>query len=280
MKRFLAIPPLLWLMLFLGVSSLLLLPLSFATRGAYGEVVPVFTTENFSRLAGYSVLGWSGDYLRIAWRTVGLAGGTTAVTILVAYPMAFHIASMSRRWRGTWLVLVTIPFCTNLVVRVAGMEALCDPSLWLAKGLVALHLARAGDWLYPSLGAVYVGMVSSNLPFAIFPLYANVERLDGSLVEAARDLYAGRWRVFRHAVLPQTYAGLASAGLLTFIPALGTFLVSDLLGGAKTALLGNVIQAQFGSARDLPFGAALTLALVVLTLVGLWVLTPGKGNHR
>lgn len=278
-RRLLAVPPLVWLAAFLGVPSLLLFPLAFASRGAYGEVEHRFTWGNFARLAERSLLDDGRPYVEIAWRTLGFAAGTTALTILIAYPVAFFVASLRPRWRATWLLLLTVPFCTNLVVRLGGMQALCDPALPLARALSWLHLAPAGEWLYPSSWAVYLGMLGANLPLAIFPLYANVERLDRSLVEAARDLYAGPWRVFRHAVLPQTYPGLASAALLTFVPALGTFVVSDMLGGSKVQLLGNVIQSQFGAARDYPFGAAITLAIVVLTFVSLALLPRDRGGR-
>jgi spermidine/putrescine transport system permease protein len=123
-------------------------------------------------------------------------------------------------------------------------------------------------------------MVSSFLPFAALPLYTSVERLDWSLVEAARDLYASRWREFRHAILPQTLPGLTVAVILTFIPAMGMFVVPDLLGGARTMLVGNVIQQQFGASRDWPFGAMISLGLMALTLAGLFLLRRyGKGGR-
>jgi hypothetical protein len=133
-------------------------------------------------------------------------------------------------------------------------------------------LIGPSEALYPSTLAVYIGMVSNSLPFAVLPLYTNVEKLDWALVEASRDLYAGSVRVFFHAIFPQTLPGLVTAVILTFIPAMGAFVIPDLLGGGKTWMLGNLIQHQFGVSRDFPFGAAVSLVLTFLTMVGLLVL--------
>jgi spermidine/putrescine transport system permease protein len=135
-----------------------------------------------------------------------------------------------------------------------------------------LGLIGRDDALYPGPLAVYIGMVTSYLPFTVLPIYTNIERMDWSIVESAQDLYASRWRIFAHAILPQTLPGLAVALILTFIPALGSFVVPDLLGGAKFMLLGNLIQQEFNAARDWPFGAAVSFGLMLLTLAGLFAL--------
>jgi len=256
-----------WLVLFLGVPCLLLVLLAFATRGAYGEILFygeyengvrrwLWTLDNVKKLAGFGMMGWSADYLWIFGRTIWLALVTTFACVLLAYPMAFFIALRERKWRTFWLVLIMIPFCTNLVIRTYGWE------------LVFSMLP--GQW-FPSATAVYVGMISSNLSFAVLPLFTSVERLDWSIVEAAKDLYASRWGVFRHGILPQTMPGLVVAIVITFIPCLGMFVVSDLLGGGKYMLVGNLIQQQFGPSRDFPLGAAMSFALIVATLIGLKV---------
>jgi spermidine/putrescine transport system permease protein len=144
-----------------------------------------------------------------------------------------------------------------------------SPDLPLAKLASSLHLVEAGSALYPSAFAVYLGMLSAFLPFVVLPLYSSVERMDMSLLEAAQDLYASRFRVFIHAILPQTLPGLTVSVILTFVPAMGMFVVPDILGGGKFLMVGNLIQQQFGSSRDWPYGAALSLVLVLLTLVGL-----------
>ena len=260
---------LIWLMIFLLVPSVLLMALGFAQRGPYGEIIWQFTFNNFTRLAGFGLQGWTSDYLWIVGRSVWVATVTTVVCLLLAYPVTFYIASRRPRARNIWLALVVVPFCTNLVIRTYAWMLILAPSMPLARAAQALGLIDPGRALYPSSFAVYLGMVSSSLPFAILPLYTNVERLDWSIVEAARDLYASKWRVFRHAILPQTLPGLLVAVILTFVPAMGAFVVPDLLGGAKYMLIGNLMQQQFGASRDWPFGAAASLTLILLTLAGL-----------
>lgn len=276
----LPLPALLWLVLLLLLPSLLLLPLGFATRGEYGQVELTWTLDNFRQLAGFSILGWTSDYLVIAARTFILAAVTTLLCLGIAYPLSFLIATFSSRWRFVWLVMLVIPFCTNIVVRTIGLQMLCDPDLPLARLLVWAGLVAQGEWLYPSQVAVYLGLVSTSLPFAVLPIYAGVERLDHSLIEAARDLYASSWSVFRHAIWPQTRAAVSVAAVMTFVPLLGMFVVPDLLGGARVMLLGNVIQQQFGSSRDYPFGAALSLVLILATLGSLALVRRATRQQR
>ena len=255
----LALGPILWITLLLVLPLLAMVALAFAQSGAYGEIRWHFTLGNFRRLAGFGLLDeWSANYLLILARSVWVAAVTTVLCLVLSFPLAFFIASRSRATRAVLLGLVIVPFCTNLVIRTFG---------WMM--LLGLTPLEAG--LYPGPFAVFVGMVTSELPFALLPLYAVVERLDWSLVEAAQDLYASRTRVFLHAILPQTLPGVAAATILTFIPAMGAFVVPDLLGGAKYWLVGNLIQQQFGVSRNLPFGAAVSLALLVLTLAGLFL---------
>ena len=248
-------PGIVWLLTFLGIPSVLLLALAFATRGSYGEILWTPTLHNFKKLAGFGIFGWSSDYLWILWRTVWLATITTLACIVLAYPMALFVAARETHWRSFWLIVLMIPFCTNLVVRTYGWQ------------LVFSLVGKSA--IYPGPVAVYIGMISSNLSFAVLPIYTSVERIDWSIAEAARDLYGSRWTVFRHGILPQTIPGLAVAAIITFIPCLGMFVVPDLLGGGRYLLLGNLIQQQFGPSRDFPFGAALSFTLIVATLVAL-----------
>jgi spermidine/putrescine transport system permease protein len=265
----LLLPGLLWLMVFLVIPGLLLLPLSFAERGPFGEVVWTFSLENYRRLLGFGVLGFSLDNLMALFRTLWVAFVTTFICVLLAYPIAFYIRAQEGGRRYLLLALVIIPFWTNLVIRTYAWQLLLAPEMPLARFLAAHGLVEPGMALFPSAFAVYVGMVSAFLPFMVLPLYASVERLDVSLVEAAQDLYGGPWRAFLHGVLPQTLPGLTVGVILTFIPAMGMFVVPDLLGGAKHLLVGNLIQQAFYTMRDWPYGAALSLVLVLMTLVAL-----------
>lgn len=258
-----------WLVLFLVIPSLVFAALSFADRGEYGEIIWKFTVENYQKLMGYSVFGWTPDYLYILWRSVVVAGLTTLISVLLSYPLSFFIASRPPRSRYLWLTMVIVPFWTNMVIRAYAWFLILAPELPFAKVAALLGLVPSGSALYPSPVAVYLGMVSMFLPFVTLPLYSSVERLDWSLVEAAQDLYSSRTRVFFKAILPQTMPGLSVGIVLTFVPAMGTFIVPDLLGGAKYMLVGNLIQQQFGASRDWPFGAAVSMALMALTMISL-----------
>jgi spermidine/putrescine transport system permease protein len=270
-------PGMLWIMLFLTLPALSLIVISFTTRGSYGEIEWIFTLDNFKRLAGYGLFGWSPDYLMILLRSIIVGLVTTVVCIILSYPMAFFISTRKKSTRYIWLIALIIPFWTNLVIRTYAWQIVFAPGLPLAELAAMLHLVPPGTPLYPSSFAVYVGMISAFLPFVTLPLYSSVEKLDWSLIEAANDLYCTKWRVFTQAILPQTLPGLSVGAILTFVPAMGMFLIPDLLGGARYMLVGNLIQQQFGKSRDWPFGAAVSLALMTLTLVGL-VIFSRKGQ--
>ena len=264
-------PGMIWLMLFLVLPGMVLVIVSFATRGTYGQLEWHLTVENYQRLAGFSTFGWTGDYLVILWRSVLVAFATTAICVLLSYPLCFFIAARPRRSRYTWLTLVVIPFWTNMVIRAYAWLLIISPEMPVAKAAAWLGLISPGAPLYPNAFAVYLGMVSMYLPFVTLPLFASVERLDWSLAEAAQDLYASPVRVFARAILPQTLPGLSVGIILTFVPAMGMFVVPDLLGGAKYMLMGNLIQQQFGASRDWPFGAAISMGLMALTMIGLHI---------
>lgn len=265
------LPALLWLGGFLLLPSLALVVVALAERGTYGEVIWNFSLENLRRAMGYGLFGWSPDYLLTLARSVGMALFTTLFCAALAFPLAFFIARQPPRLRYLWLAAVIIPFWTNLVIRTYAWQLLLSPELPLAKLAAGLGLVEAGAALYPSTFAVMVGMVSAFLPFMVLPLYASVERLDKQLIEAAQDLYASRVRVFFQAIWPQTLPGLSVGIVLTLVPAMGMFVIPDLLGGGKYLMVGNLIQQQFGSSRDWPLAAALSLSLMALTLLALQV---------
>ena len=267
----------LWLMIFLVLPSLVLVAIAFTQPTEYGEIAWRFTLENFHRLLGYGVLQWSANYLLILARSIWIALVTTVVCLVLAYPLAFFIAVRPPRIRYLLLALVIIPSCTNLVIRTYAWRLILDAQMPPAQLAHALGLIPADAALYPGALAIYLGMVNSFLPMAVLPLYASVERMDWSLVEAAQDLYGSKVRVFMHGVLPQTLSGLTAAVILTFIPAMGVFVVPDLLGGARYMLAGNLIQQQFFTSHNPAFGAAVSLALLVLTLIGLFAFRrPGR----
>jgi spermidine/putrescine transport system permease protein len=259
----------LWLLVFLVLPGMVLIIVSFISRGGYGQLVWEFTLENYKRLMGFSLFGWTADYIIILWRSIWVAFMTTAICVALSYPLAFFICSRPERKRYFWLTLIIVPFWTNMVIRTYAWFLILAPELPFARLASWLKVIPPDAPLYPNAFAVYLGMVSMFLPFVALPLYSSVERLDWSLVEAAQDLYASKVRVFTQAILPQTLPGLSVGVILTFVPAMGMFVVPDLLGGAKYMLIGNLIQQQFGASRDWPFGAAISMGLMVLTMISL-----------
>ncbi|MHA0041226.1 ABC transporter permease [Deinococcus sp. PEB2-63] len=256
-RRFLATlgPGVLWLAVFLIVPALVMLGYSFLTRTDLAQVGAPWTLESWQRVFGYDALfqEWTGDNVRVLWRSVWVATLSTALCVLMGYPLAFYIARQDARRKNLLLLLLIIPFWTNFLIRVYA---------WIL-------ILRPFD-LVPSLTATLLGMVYAFVPFFVLPVYSSVEKIDWRLLEAAEDLGAPPVRAFLSAVFPQTLPGLVAGILLTFIPALGTFVVSDILGGAKTALVGNLIQNQFGQAGDWPYGSALSFLLMGAVLLGLW----------
>ena len=257
----------LWLLLFFFLPLTLLLAISLLSRDEVGRVGLPLTFENYRRLAGFGLLGFDPLYPQIIGRSFLLALATTVGCVLAGLPLAFFIARLRGGARQFALTLVVIPFWTNLLVRTYAWQILLAPDGWLTRVARQLGLVGDGLGLYPGTGAVLLCLICDYLPFLVLPLYASVEKLDWSLAEAAADLGAGRWGVFRHALLPQLRPGLTAGALLVFLPAAGQFVIPDLLGGARTQLLGNAVQQQFGSSGDWPFGAAIAvLGLAAMAL--------------
>jgi spermidine/putrescine transport system permease protein len=264
-------PAVSWFAIYLVVPMLIVAGISFMTRGDYGEIQLPLTLENYKRLLGFGELGFDSLYPFILLRSVILGLGTALFCLLAGLPLAFFIARLPGRWKNLALTLVVVPFWTNLLIRTYAWQILFSPESWLKRAIHGLGFGVAGEPLYPGAGAVLVGMVCDFLPFMVLPLYTSVEKIDWTLAEAASDLGANRFQTFRHALLPQIIPGLIAGFILVSLPAMGQFVIPDLLGGAKTTMLGNAIQQQFGQSRDWPFGAAIAMAALALVLVGLWI---------
>jgi len=270
-----AYPLLLPTWLVLGIFFLaplgLMLAFSFAARGTYGGIEPVGDLGRYLRsgafLANYvRSLGWI--YLKIGWRSLWMAALTTVLCLTVSFPAAYYLAILApRRWKGLLLGLVVVPFWTSFLIRTYAWMFILR-----TEGLLNLVLVGSGllhrplELLYTQT-AVMIGLVYGELPFMILPLYASLEKLDRSLLEAAADLGAGRSQSFWRVTVPLSLPGIAAGIVLVFIPSLGQFVVSDLLGGARGMLLGNLIQNQFAVARNQPFGSALAFELMAAVLI-------------
>lgn len=273
-------PALVWVTVFMLVPLLFVVALSFAQRGDAGEIVWRFTWGNYERLFGHGALGFDPVQPLILARSLGVGFATAGLCLLIGLPVAFFIASLPRRWKSVALTLVVIPFWTNLLIRTYAWQLLLSPEGWLADILTTAGMIPAGTALYPGWPAVMVAMVCDYLPFMILPLYASVEKLDWSLAEAAADLGASPGRMFWLAVVPQIRPGMIAGGVLVFLPATGQFVIPDLLGGAKLALLGNAVQQQFGSSRDWPFGSAIAVVALLVMVAGLWLHTRVTNGRR
>lgn len=231
---------------------------SFLTRGAYGGVEAPWTLENYTRL-------WDPVYAAILFRSLWIAAVATALCLILGFPLALFIARSGIR-KNLYLGLVILPFWTSFLIRTyAWMFILRDTGI-VNSVLQALGLIREPLPLLYNGGAVILGLVYGFLPFMVLPLYATLERLDPSLLEAAADLGARPWDTLVRVVLPLCAPGIRAGAILTFVPCLGTYLTSDLLGGSKTVLIGNLVQNQFTASRDWPFGAALSLALMIIAI--------------
>jgi spermidine/putrescine transport system permease protein len=262
--RALLLPGLLYLLLFFALPLLVIVLYSFATPGANGRVEWSLTLENYITLFTRDI--YFNAYLRSIW--IGVV--TTAICLLVGYPLALYIVRQSPRARTILLFLILIPFWTNFLVRTYAWMILLSNNGPINALIQSVGLPRVP--LYPSEGAVLVGLVYGELPFMVLPLYASLARFDFTLLEAASDLGAGRWRAFTRVMLPLTMPGVAAGSVLVFIPTVGQFVVSDLLGGAKVDLLGNLLQRLFmrsnppnwplGSAMAIIFMLALTIAII------------------
>ncbi len=263
-------PALVWQTLFLLLPLVLIGGISFFSRGAYGEIEFPLTLENYRRLLGFGWLGFEAVYPVIFLKSILLGAATALLCLVAGLPLAFFIARRSERFKTIALTLVVIPFWTNLLIRTYAWQLLLSNDSPLTRLLHALGLGTAGEPFYPGVGAVLIGMVCDFLPFMALPLYASVEKIDWTIADAAADLGAGRWQVFRHALLPQIYPGMLAGTVLVLLPATGQFVIPDLLGGAKTVLLGNAIQQQFGQSRDWPFGSAISFVALGLLLITLW----------
>lgn len=263
---------------FLGVffiSPLLTMALySFLEPGLYGGVERAFYHWNYGR-----VLGWADGimeeydpvYLYIFWRSFKLAIVTVIISLFVCYPVAFRVSRMSENRKHLFLFLITLPFFASLIVRLYAWVLILRPSGVLNDILLVIGLIDVPADLIYNEAAVIVGMVYVMIPFMFLPLYASVEKLDNALLEACFDLGASRLQAFFLVILPLTLPGIVGGSILVFIPSLGNFIVPEVLGGARVLMIGNLVEQQFLSARNWPFGAALAMLIMLVVLLALFI---------
>jgi spermidine/putrescine transport system permease protein len=248
-----------------------LLGIGFLSSNDYGSPVMPLTSQPFQQVAGYSLLGWDDGNIIIFLRSLEQAGIATVVTALLAYPLVFFIMTRPESVRPLLMLFIVLPSWTNQVVRTYAWLELLGPNAPLTWVAHALHIVPPDLGIAPGGFAVTTGLAYNYLPYMIVPLYASAERLDWTLVEAGRDLYASGFRLFWHTVFPQTIPGLLSGIIFVAIPAFGDYVVPQLLGGDRALMIGSLIANQFTETPDWPYGAALTIIMLVFTAAGLIV---------
>lgn len=262
-----------WLLLFVAVPMIYIFAMSFMVRGPYGDIEWTFTLQNYQTLC-------SPLYAKSFLLSFLMSAAVTLLCLLIGYPFAYFIAQKSLKMRIILLMLLMLPFMTNSLLRIYGWIIIIRTEGLLNQFLLQLQLlSDAQSFLYTN-GAVLLGLTYTLLPFMVLPLYSSIEKLDISLREASNDLGAKAYKTFLHITLPLTMPGIFAGAIMVFIPSFGLFFIVDLLGGNKAMLIGNLIRNQFLTARNWPFGAALSMLLVLLTLVLVYLYkrTGGKMN--
>lgn len=266
--------------IFLGIFFLMPLAIiaiySFLSPGLYGGVEWTFYHWNYGR-----IFGWADGinevfepvYLRILLRSLGFGALTVLLCLVLCYPVAFWVSRLPERTRLFFLFLVALPFFSSLIVRLYAWLLILKPSGVLNQALMALGVIREPLEILFTPAAVVLGMVYVMVPFMFLPLYAAIDNLDRALVEASMDLGANRRQTFLKVILPQTLPGIMGGAVIVFIPSVGNFVVPDVLGGAKGLMVGNLVEQQFLSARNWPFGSALSMLIMAVVLIVLLVAT-------
>lgn len=249
-----------WLLLFLLIPLLLVIGISFMEKNVSGGVNFVFSLEAYKNL-------FDSGYLKVFGNSFGLAMATTLTCLLVGYPFAYIIANAPQKSKRYLVMLVMLPFWINSMIRIYGWSTILRSQGILNNLLISLGIIEFPLELLYTDGAVLLGMVYDLLPFAVLPMYTSIEKLEPSLLEAASDLGAGKLHRLVRVIIPLTMPGVFAASIQTFIPCLGLFYIADMMGGAKTMYIGNLIRNQFVSARNWPLGAALSIVLIAVTLI-------------
>lgn len=245
-----------WLLLFVFIPNVMIIGTSFLTRDEANLIEMTFTLDNYLRL-------FDPLYAKVLWHSFYMAIVATLLCLVVGYPFAYIVAKMPEKWRPFMLFLIIVPFWTNSLIRTYGLKIVLGTQGILNKGLLAMDIIDKPLRIMYSETAVMIGLVYILLPFMILPLYSAIEKLDNTYLEAAKDLGANKLQTLLKIVLPLTMPGIIGGCLLVLLPALGMFYISDLLGGAKNLLIGNVIKSQVLNARDWPFGATTSIALTL-----------------
>ena len=253
-----------WLIFFVLIPNLLVLTVSFLTRDGSDFYALPFTLDNYINL-------FNPLYVQLVWNSLYMSGIATIICLLIGYPFAFMVSKINPKYRPFLLFLVVLPFWTNSLIRIYGMKVFLGVKGVLNTMLMDMGILSEPIRILNTEVAVIIGLVYLLLPFMILPLYSAIEKLDGRLLEAARDLGANAVQRFFRVILPLTMPGIVAGCLLVLLPAMGMFYVADLLGGAKVLLVGNVIKSEFLISRNWPFGSAISIGLTILMALLIFV---------
>lgn len=253
-----------WLVLFVFMPNLMIVATSFLTRDDAHLVKMVFSLDNYTRL-------FDPLYAEVLLHSLNMAVIATLCCLVIGYPFAFILARLPERVRPLLLFLLIVPFWTNSLIRIYGLKLFLSTRGYLNEFLLWTGIIDTPLRIMYTPEAVILGLIYILLPFMVMPLYSSIEKLDKSVLEAARDLGANKLQTFIRIILPLTMPGIVAGSLLVMLPSLGLFYVSDLLGGAKNLLIGDVIKSQFLNIRDWPFGAATSICLTLVMGILLYI---------
>ena len=265
-KLSMAGPVSVWMILFVTIPMLYVVFISFMSRGIFGDVVYEFSMESYQTILDPT-------YFQVILKSLKAAGITTILCLLIGYPFAYIIARKQKETASKMITLLMIPFWTNSLMRLNSWLLLFQTSGPVNNFLVNTGLTQEPITFIYTDGLVLIGLVTNMLPFAVLPMYSTIEKLEKSMLEASADLGANPKQTFMRITLPITFPGIFSAIILTFIPSLGIYTVTDMLGGGKVLFIGNIIKNQFGSIRNWPLGAALSVLLILVTMLLIFIYT-------
>lgn len=285
-NRWLLLIPALAILLFAASGPLLItLVYSVLTPGEYGGVEWQFSLDAWfnvfmQRDIFDDTLGWSDAHLSIFWRSVKLSALTTLACLAFGFPTAYFIATRPKKQRDLWMLLIIIPFWTNLLIRTFAILELIRNEGTVNTVLIALGLIDEPIQMLFTEFSILLGMVYVYLPLMVLPVYASMERFDFRLVEAGYDLYATRFQVLRRVILPLVKPGVIAGSILVFVPSLGAYVTPRVMGGGNQLMIGNLIELQFGQGRNWPLGAALSITLLAIVMVALLAYVRVAGNEE
>lgn len=270
-NKLLLAPIVLFAVLFVILPLIYVIGMSFMQKDNLWGVKYIFTLENYRQI-------FTPVYMKTFITSFAMAGMTTLYTIIIGYPFGYIMAKQSPKKRSVLMLMLVVPFWTNSLVRIYGWIILLKGGGVLSRALQSLHIMSSPLSILYTPYAVVIGMVYALLPFMILAVYSSCLKLDSTLTDASRDLGADRIRSFFDITLRLTAPGLFSGITLVFVPSIGLFFISDLLGGGKIMLLGNVIENQLTTSRNMPFGAALSVIMIIMTFIALWACRRLSGN--